>query len=261
MKKLVVTTAYRATDQLREKGKRIAKDHHVLYVERHKRTLENIMNEYDTSLIVVGKERLFIQAHLSSQPFFFHPNMAMLRAKRWLKTGEDPLIQACKIQPGDKILDATLGLGSDAILASLASGKNGHVLGIEASFPLWLLVEEGLSTHETNIKDLNEAMRRIKLENTFSEKWLREADDKSLDIIYFDPMFSEEVKGSTGFDPLRLFAIYSELTEDIIEEAKRVARKRVVLKDHFRSKRFEQFGFQVQTRPSATYHYGVIEIE
>lgn len=261
MKKYAVTTAYRVTDQLRERGKKIAKDHHILYLERQKRTLESMMNEYDCGIIVVGKDSLTIQANPASKPFFFHPNVAMLRVKRWLKIGDDPLIKACKIVAGDKIVDATLGLGSDAILASLAAGKYGHVLGMEASFPIWLLVKEGLSSHQTNMKEVDVAMRRIMVENISSETWLGEAADKSVDIIYFDPMFSEEVKGSTGFDPLRSFAVHTEMTEKMINEARRVARKRLVLKDHFRSERFAQLGFQVQKRPSATYHYGVIEIE
>ena len=57
-------------------------------------------------------------------------------------------------------------------------------------------------------------------------------------------MFEESILESDGIRTLTHFAVTHSLTEEIIEEAKRVARNRVVLKDHFRSLRFEQFGFQ-----------------
>jgi 16S rRNA (guanine1516-N2)-methyltransferase len=42
-------------------------------------------------------------------------------------------------------------------------------------------------------------------------------------------------------------------------EALRVAKKRVVLKAHYRSPLFERYGFQRMTRPNIKFHYGVVE--
>jgi hypothetical protein len=52
-----------------------------------------------------------------------------------------------------------------------------------------------------------------------------------------------------------------ELTNTEIEQAKRVAIHKVILKDHFRSPRFEKFGFYVCKRPSAKFHFGVINLK
>ena len=72
-------------------------------------------------------------------------------------------------------------------------------------------------------------------------------------------MFDESILESNGIRELTHLAAPHSLSENIIQEAKRVARKRVVLKDHFRSPRFEQFGFNVCKRKTAKFHYGFIE--
>ena len=56
--------------------------------------------------------------------------------------------------------------------------------------------------------------------------------------------FEETVIESDGIK-LKHFALYHDITDETIAEAKRVARKRVVLKDHFRSSRFEKHNFYV----------------
>ena len=72
--------------------------------------------------------------------------------------------------------------------------------------------------------------------------------DNSYDCVYFDPMFEENIFESDGIKGVRSLAIYEALTKETIDHAYRVAKESVVLKDHFRSLRFEQFGFQVQVR-------------
>jgi hypothetical protein len=74
-------------------------------------------------------------------------------------------------------------------------------------------------------------------------------------------MFEETIEESVGLVPLKHIANYSPLEKETINEAKRVAKRRIVLKDHWKSKRFEQHGFHVLVRKSAKFHYGVIEIE
>ena len=53
--------------------------------------------------------------------------------------------------------------------------------------------------------------------------------------------------------------MYHDITDETIAEAKRVARKRVVLKDHVRSSRFEKHNLYVYKRKSAKFHFGVID--
>ena len=83
--------------------------------------------------------------------------------------------------------------------------------------------------------------------------------DHSVDVVYFDPMFDENIIESNGIRELTHLAATHSLTDKILQEAKRVARKRVVLKDHYRSPRFEQFSFNVCKRKTAKFHYGYIE--
>jgi hypothetical protein len=71
----------------------------------------------------------------------------------------------------------------------------------------------------------------------------------------------EETVDSSGIAPLRSFASYSDLTMDAVIEAKRIAKKRVVLKDHFRSERFVKFGFTQHIRKTSKFHFGTIEKE
>jgi hypothetical protein len=72
-------------------------------------------------------------------------------------------------------------------------------------------------------------------------------------------MFEEKILESDGIKALGHIAIHDNLTHEIINEAIRVVKLRVVLKDHFKSLRFEKYGFQVLRRKTAKFHFGVIE--
>ena len=47
--------------------------------------------------------------------------------------------------PGAAVLDATLGLGADALVAAAACGPSGAVVALEGSVPLAAWVAEGLA--------------------------------------------------------------------------------------------------------------------
>ena len=90
--------------------------------------------------------------------------------------------------------------------------------------------------------------------------YLQHAEANSFDIVYFDPMFQEGIEESNGINAIRKQAITSDITAEIIEEAKRVAKERVVLKDHWKSKRFQELGFTQFKRKTSLFHYGTIEL-
>jgi 16S rRNA G966 N2-methylase RsmD len=106
---------------------------------------------------------------------------------------------------------------------------------------------------------MDHAMRRINVKSTGSFPYLKMLPDNSYDVVYFDPMFEENILESDGIKGLSRFAVYADLSEELIFQAKRVAKERVVLKDHFRSSRFEQYGFSVNKRKTSKFHFGVIE--
>ena len=52
----------------------------------------------------------------------------------------------------------------------------------------------------------------------------------------------------------------SRLTEEWLNEAKRVAREKIIIKAHFRDTVFEELGFERQIRPNQKLHYGVMDL-
>lgn len=257
---MIVTTSYRPAEDTILTAKKISGTLTARFSERRKRPIYQIRETEQDDVLVVGKER-FELYHSDGEKFFFHPNSAMFRAKRLLKGETDPFVEAAQLTPGDKVIDCTLGLASDAIIASLAVGKEGAVCGVEKSPLLAFLVETGLQAWETDLSALNQAMKRIRVTSGDNLEYLRRLEDDSADVVYFDPMFDEGIAASDGIAPLRKLAHADFNLSGCVEEALRVARKRVVLKDHWKSPRFEACGFDVKRRKTALFHYGVLELE
>ncbi|WP_071459898.1 class I SAM-dependent methyltransferase [Bacillus massilinigeriensis] len=259
---MIVTTAGRPDDETVTKSLLFASKLGVEFVPRRKQSVAKLLEKMeDSCCMVVGKERLELYLKGEEQPFFFHPNSAMFRIKRLLKGEKDPLVSAAELIPGMSVLDCTLGLGSDSIVASFVTGKTGSVIGIESNRFLAFLVYVGLKNWKSGLPEIDAAMRAVKVVYNNSLSVLKRMDTGSIDCVYFDPMFEETILESDGIRGLANFADYSSLTSEMVEEAYRVARKRVILKDHFRSARFEEFGFKATIRKSAKFHYGIMEKE
>nr|WP_087990469.1 class I SAM-dependent methyltransferase [Bacillus subtilis] len=254
----MITTSYRPSEHTMKTAKLLAKELDMPYCGRNKQTVENLLKSAERDLLVVGKERFELYTKQGAK-FFFHPNTAMFRAKRFLRDEREPMLRAAGLSEGDTFLDCTLGLGSDAIIASMAVGETGSVIGIEKNHLVSVLVRTGLQSWQTGIEELQAAMSRIQVKNGDCYEYIKQLPDNSFDVIYFDPMFHEPVETSDGIAPLRNFAEDLALNEGCIKEAVRAARKSVVLKDHWKSPRFEQFGFNVTKRKTALFHYGVIQ--
>lgn len=257
--KMFITTAGRADEKMKNVAHTIASQLEVKYISRKKRSIKKLQQIEQTDCIVIGKNRFELYRLNEQEPFFFHPNSAMFRVKRLMDKGNDPFIEATKLRDGMSILDCTLGLASDSIVASFVVGKNGTVVGIEVNKYIAYLVKSGLKSWLAHPQEISEAMQRIKVIHDHHLTYLNRLPTNSFDCVYFDPMFEEHLPYSNGISSLSKLAAYETLSEQVIEEALRVAKKRVVLKDHFRSSRFEQFGFTVIQRKSAKFHFGVIE--
>ncbi|MDZ5473150.1 class I SAM-dependent methyltransferase [Bacillus sp. 31A1R] len=256
---MIITTAGRTNDEMIQKAENIAIELNSSYKPRKKLSVQNFQTIYNDDFIVVGKERLELFPNHEIEPFFFHPNSAMFRIKRLQKNEHDPFLEAAKLEKGMSLLDCTLGLASDSIVASFAVGNKGKVLGTEGNKFLAYIVKTGLSQWDSGVNEINEAMSRIEVLSQTSLKVLKDLKDESFDCVYFDPMFEESILESDGIRALTKFALYESLTKETIKEALRVAKYRVVLKDHFRSPRFEEHGFQAIKRKSAKFHFGTIE--
>lgn len=253
---MIITTAGRTNKEMQILAKRIAVDFNCKFAEREKVSIESLKARYETDILIIGKNRFEFYALNTEQPFFFHPNSAAFRIKRLIKQEHDPFIEATNLERGKSFLDCTLGLSSDSIVASFVVGSDGYVEGLEANHVIAFLVQTGLKEWETSHSVIDEAMRRITVKHINALDDLIHKDDNSIDCVYFDPMFEETVS-SDGIHPLKKLAHYDDLTEEIINHAKRVARERVVLKDHYRSSRFDRFQFEQIKRKTSKFHYGV----
>lgn len=195
------------------------------------------------NILLVKKNSLSIVT--SEGELFFHPNTAHLRIKN-LRGGEgDRLIDALKISAGSKVLDCTLGLGSDAIVASFIAGETGKIVALEINPLIAEIVRHGLKNFSDDSPHILQAMRRIEVINADCGEFLKNCAANSFDAVYFDPMFRRPIKKSSGLNPIRPLADNRPLTEKIIREACRVAKFRVVMKEHSGSGEFERLGFKI----------------
>jgi 16S rRNA G966 N2-methylase RsmD len=258
---MIITTSSRANRSLVEQAHQLAKEWKETFQSRGRDSIEDIQKKFSEEVLVVGKYRIELFIPGEEQPIFFHPNSAMFRIKRLTNGGHDPFVEACQLSTGMNVLDCTLGLGSDSIVASYCVRTSGQVTSIEGNKTLANLVKTGLKTWESQIPEMDDAMRAIQIHHTSYLEFLAKSERKSFDIIYFDPMFEESIQQSVGLFGVKKLAIYDDLTEQTITEAKRVATKRIVLKDHWKSNRFDKLGFTPIRRKSANFHYGVMELE
>lgn len=258
---MFVTTIEKTNNVLNQKALRTAEQLGIPYIERNKRTIKQLQSYYNQPCLVVGKIKTELYDLHGIDPLFFHPNMAAVRMKRIEKGEVDPFVRAAGLNQGMSILDCTLGMGADALIASYIIGSSGKITALELNPFVYFVIKEGLQNYPFKNEKFGEAAGRIEAVNIDYLTFLKKAEDRSYDVVYFDPMFTERVIESTGIQSLSSFASYKELTEEAVVEAKRVAKKRIILKDHFRSDRFSRFGFSVEKRKTAKFHFGVIELE
>lgn len=147
------------------------------------------------------------------------------------------------------------------MVAAFAVGTSGKVIGLEADPHIAFVVHNGMKTYDTTELPLTECMRQIQVIHKNAVDFLQRQPDNCFDVVYLDPMFEEVIEEATNFEALRKAGSHIALDENWIQEAKRVAKKRVVLKAHYQSLSFERFGFTRDVRLTAKFHYGVWEKE
>jgi 16S rRNA (guanine1516-N2)-methyltransferase len=161
----------------------------------------------------------------------FSPGMAMVRIKR-LQHGvqqPDQLLRHGEVRAGDVVVDATVGLGADLLVAAHTVGPTGRVHGIEASLPLYALVSQGLKRG-----GLPGTPGPISLHHGLAREVLATMETGSADCVFLDPMFDKPLGAAEAFSMLRRYARAEPLDEETLREAQRVARRWVVVKaNHF----------------------------
>ncbi|GHG96159.1 hypothetical protein GCM10012319_60400 [Comamonas sp. KCTC 72670] len=175
------------------------------------------------ALLVVGGDGVTLWDTEGS--FGFHAGMAHLRRMR-LREGEpDAFVRVAELRAGDAVLDCTLGLAQDAMVASLAVGPTGRVVGLERSQALAAVAGEGLRRYA-----LGEDSGHVEVLHADAREYLKTLAPRSFDVVFFDPMFAKPRKSQPAFDMLRRFAEHAPLTLETLAEARRVARRWVVVK-------------------------------
>ena len=258
---MIVTTTERPDARTRERALALAHEWGAAYVPRLRHTIAKLCRMHGAAeAAVVGPKEIKL-VPLEGAPFFFHPSMGLVRLKRVLAGETDSLVAASEAAPGDAVLDCTAGFCSDALVFSHAVGETGKVVALEASPVLHGIVREGLAAYETGLPEVDRAMRAIETVRTDYESYLSRLGDNSFDIVYFDPMFDHPVEASAALSPLRAQARMGPVTPESVQEAVRVARKIVVLKDRRGSGQFARLGFALARKSYSSVAYGVIKIE
>lgn len=257
---MLVTTSYSPSLDTEARAKRLAAEFDCTYVPRGGQSVRKLLQRYRESQLLLLTERELQLYGDGEAPLFFHPSLSYVRYKRLMNGESDKLLDLSGAEPGDRVLDCTAGLGSDAIVFSLAVGVEGEVTALESELPLFMLLREGLAAYETASPDFNDAMRRVRIKRGNHLEELRAAPDGSVDIVYFDPMFRRPVEESSAISPLRRLANHEPLCSEAVKEAVRVARKCVILKEGRESGEFERLGFPNTINAGNKIAYGVIRL-
>lgn len=230
-----VTTGRRSKAGEKERALVLAREWELVYIERGARSLAEVSAEAvergvpgGTLLVVQGNG---LTLHAGGVEFRYHPGMGLNRLRRVVLGESDWMLRAMDLGPGDHLLDATMGLASDLLVASYTVGKDGRAVGVESQALIAMVVKEGLATYLHHDPDVVAAMRRIEVIHAPYEEYLAAVPSRSFDVVYFDPMFRSPVEESDQMAPLRVLANPKPLDPAALDEAMRVARRRVVVKD------------------------------
>ncbi|WP_368634134.1 class I SAM-dependent methyltransferase [Kurthia gibsonii] len=258
----VATTGGRPDALSIEKARFVGHTLQIDVVPRDKKSVQKIAERYEANVIVAGKNRYEYYAYGAKEPFFFHPSSAAFRVKRLAKGQADPLLELAELKQGDSFLDCTLGLGTDSMMAAVVVGEEGRVVGCEANPNVAFIVKQGLQHYDFESEGLSllQNMRRIEVVSQNAVDYLKTLRDNTFDVVYLDPMFEETIEESVHFQPLRQAGVHDVVTEEWMTEAKRVAKRSVVLKAHYRSTLFEDFHFQRMERKNTKFHFGIYKI-
>ncbi len=237
MERFVVTTSHKPRKEQVLRALKLADELKTEYVPR--RNLGKLLERGEVDFYYVVERDGRIVIRWKDNVFFFHPSVAKVRMKNIEKVGRDYLIEALNLKGDEIVLDATFGLGAEAILIAAFLPK-GKVIGLEKSRHIYTIVKYGLESYKPKTRWIEDAMRRIELLNEDFKEFIRKQEDDSFDIVYCDPMFENPRYESSALNPLRPFASYDTVTQEDVDEMIRIARKRVVIKSHVEDTLFDR---------------------
>lgn len=256
----IVTTVLHPNEKARAMAQSMAAALQLPYVERESQSIALLRDNYKIDLLLIATQKGPVVATPGGD-FFFHLSMAQLRIKNIINGKHDHMADAMDLKPGMSVLDCTLGLATDAIVASFVAGENGYVKGIEKSPLVSMVIRYGLQNFVDAASDIVQSLRRIEIETVDYLEYLSSLSTASFDIVYFDPMFRYPIQSSSNVKPLRYLADNRPLLPEAVAQACRVAKRRVVIKEAHNSAEFKKFPLTaLQGGKYSSIHYGIIEI-
>ncbi len=227
----IVTTSQKADPALKREALAWAERLGAEFVPRRGRSVEAVCGASDVdAALTVTHERVGLVMADSSDEYFFHPNMARTRLHNIDSGMGDPMVTAMELAAGDSVLDCTLGRASDAVVAARVVGGSGRVEGYEADALVAALTVHGLANYVIRGRGIEDAMRRIRAHHGDCEQILPTLETDAFDVVYFDPFFEHTVEQSQAMASLRRLGQRRELSPSVFDEALRVARRCVVIK-------------------------------
>ena len=176
----------------------------------------SLLGEYACVLQLRGDGVVLVDAAGASK---WSAGMADLRLHR-LAAGipqPDHVLLAGEVGPGDEVLECTLGRGHDALVLESVAAR---VVAVEKSLPIYAWTSEGLRRRGSRIVCIRADALDV----------LRACESRAFDCVFFDPMFSKQAHYEAGFAMVRRHGEAAPLDEELIAEARRVARRWVVVK-------------------------------
>jgi len=251
--KWTFTTSHKPKKEQIQKAYNLSKKYNSQY--RNRRHIREIDKE--NGLFIVEKNFTVKFVDKKSE-FFYHPSISKIRYNNFENSENDYLIKTIDAKKDFTVLDLTIGLSSEALfMANYVK----EVTGVEASFPLYLVVEEGLKNYQFKQEWMKNASKKIKIINNNYKDILKYFDDDSYDVVYCDPMFENPQMKSSPLNSIRQLAVYDKISQKDFEHMKRIARKRVVIKARETDSLWEHFYFDEKSgSKNSGVYFGVIKV-
>lgn len=238
------------SNELKQKARDLAEYFQCRYIDRKRLTVKELIEKFGECIIIYKNKTVYINQNF--EELYFHLDTAMLR----IKNKSEPLLDLIEGE-NQNILDMTMGLARDSVILSYFGHK---VKALEANKIIHYIVSQGLSCFDSGREDVNSAMRNIETYNINSIDYLKTQSSNTVDYIYIDPMFVYKIKDSNNISIFDTLACQDSISDELMEEMIRVAKKRIILKAHKSDPIFEKYNFKVIERAGAKFFYGYIEL-
>lgn len=228
---LVITTARKVSGDIMSRARHWGRLLDARVVPREGRSIEALCREEGVEgVLTVQAERVTYYEPRRGIEYFFHPNLAAMRIRNIERGATDHMVEAMDLGPGDEVLDCTMGRAADAIIAAHAVGETGRVVAIEKEPVIAHLTIEGLRSAWFVSDRFTAVMRRVDARCADYNDFLPSCAAKSFDVVYFDPLFHRPLDKSQSMEDLRALGHREDITLQTLQEALRVARRCVVIK-------------------------------